>query len=118
MPDFTRIINMAYMRILARAADPGGLENYNRLLNDGMSEAQMRETLIRSDEYASKNPDTISARTHVGDSASASTGSRKKKKKRKSTKKTRAAAASKSRRSAARTKTANKAKTKKSARRL
>lgn len=58
MPDFTRIINMAYMRILDRAADPGGLENYNRLLNEGMSESQMRETLIRSDEYASKNPDT------------------------------------------------------------
>jgi hypothetical protein len=56
MPDFSRIISIAYMRILGRPADPGGLESYNRAMNDGLSEAQMRESLLRSSEYADKNP--------------------------------------------------------------
>jgi hypothetical protein len=74
MPDFGRIITMAYMRILGRPPDTGGLENYNDLMNRGMTEAQMRESLLRSPEYASKNPD----RTEVV-TASAKTGSRRKK---------------------------------------
>ncbi len=57
MPDFGRIINLAYMRILGRPADPGGQENFDQLMNQGMSEAAMRETLVRSEEYAIKNPD-------------------------------------------------------------
>jgi len=57
MPNFGRIISLAYMRILERPPDPGGLDNYNRLMNDGLTEAMMRESLLRSAEYASRNPD-------------------------------------------------------------
>jgi hypothetical protein len=56
MPDFSRIIRMAYLRILDREPDPGGLASYNGQMNGGMSEAAMRETLLRSAEYATKNP--------------------------------------------------------------
>jgi hypothetical protein len=56
MPDFSRIIRMAYLRILDREPDPGGLTNYNGQMNAGMTEAAMRETLLRSGEYATKNP--------------------------------------------------------------
>lgn len=83
MPDFSRIINQAYMRILGRPADPGGLENYNRLLNAGMSESQMRESLIRSGEYATKNPETLLARAGAV-SARKRSSSRKASKKKKS----------------------------------
>ena len=58
MPDFGRIINLAYMRILRRPADPGGQESYDRLMNQGMTEAMMREGLLRSPEYAANNPDS------------------------------------------------------------
>ncbi len=66
MPDFSRVINLAYGRILGRPADPSGLDNYNRLMNAGLSEAEMRESLLRSPEYANKNPNrlaTASGRT-------------------------------------------------------
>ena len=76
MPDFGRIINLAYMRILGRPADPGGQENFDRLMNQGMTEAMMRETLIRSEEYAIKNPD----RPAQARGASPGGGSKKKKK--------------------------------------
>jgi len=56
VPDFSRVINLAYLRILGRLADPSGLDNYNRLMNAGLSEAEMREALLRSGEYADKNP--------------------------------------------------------------
>ncbi len=56
MPDFSKIITLAYMRILDRLPDPGGLENFNRLMNDNLTEAMMREALLRSAEYAQKNP--------------------------------------------------------------
>jgi len=56
MPDFSRIIRMAYLRILDREPDPSGLANYNGQMNGGMSEAAMREDLLRSPEYATKNP--------------------------------------------------------------
>lgn len=56
MPDFTRVINLAYQRILGRIADPSGLDSYNRLMNGGLSEAEMRESLLRSAEYAQNNP--------------------------------------------------------------
>jgi hypothetical protein len=58
MPDFTRVIDLAYQRILGRPADPGGLQAYNRAMNSGLTEAQMRESLLRSPEYADKNPGT------------------------------------------------------------
>ena len=48
------------MRILGRLPDPGGLANFNRLMNQGLSEAMMREALLRSPEYAEKNPDLLS----------------------------------------------------------
>jgi hypothetical protein len=57
MPNYGRIISLAYLRILERAPDPGGLEDYNRLMNQGLTEAMMREALLRSAEYASRNPD-------------------------------------------------------------
>ncbi len=56
MPSFRPIIRHAYVEILRREPDAGGLEHYNRLMNQGMSEADMREGLLRSDEYARKNP--------------------------------------------------------------
>jgi len=56
MPDFSRIIRMAYLRILDREPDPGGLAHYNAQMNGGMTEAAMREALVRSPEYATKNP--------------------------------------------------------------
>jgi hypothetical protein len=57
MPDFTPIINEAYQEILERPADPGGLAQYNQSMNQGLSEAMLRENLLRSAEYAAKNPD-------------------------------------------------------------
>lgn len=84
MPDFSRIITMAYMRILGRPPDPGGLENYDRLMNNGVTEAQMRESLLRSPEYADKNPDphTVTARAGSTSGKATTKGSGASKKKR------------------------------------
>ncbi len=57
MPDFRPIIAQAYERILGRAPDPGGLAAWNRSMNEGLSEAGLREALLRSAEYAQKHPD-------------------------------------------------------------
>jgi hypothetical protein len=57
MPDFTPIVSDAYREILGRAPDPGGLDGWNRNMNQGLSEAGMREALLRSEEYAQKHPD-------------------------------------------------------------
>ena len=57
MPDFAPIVSDAYREILGRAPDPGGLSSWNRAMNDGLTEAGMREALLRSDEYAQKHPD-------------------------------------------------------------
>ena len=62
MPDFSPIIAQAYERILGRAPDPGGLSAWNRSMNEGLSEAGMREAFLRSAEYAQKHPDRTSAR--------------------------------------------------------
>ena len=56
MPDFGTIITVAYEEILGRPADPGGLAHYNARLNEGLSEEAMRETLLRSPEYAARFP--------------------------------------------------------------
>jgi len=56
MPDFTRVIREAYEEILERQPDPGGLASFNGFMNSGMSEDAMREVLLRSPEYAQKNP--------------------------------------------------------------
>jgi hypothetical protein len=57
MPDFARVIRDAYAEILERDADAAGLASYNGQMNGGMSEAAMREALLRSPEFASRNPD-------------------------------------------------------------
>ena len=56
MPDYSRIVRMAYLRILGREPDSGGLAHYNERMNAGVTEAAMREALLRSAEYAEKNP--------------------------------------------------------------
>jgi hypothetical protein len=56
MPDFAPVIRDAYLEILEREADPGGLAAYNEQMNAGMSEAAMREALVRSPEFAASNP--------------------------------------------------------------
>jgi len=78
VPNFSRIISLAYMRILERLPDPGGLENYNRLMNAGLSEALMREALLRSPEYAAKNPDLVRAASRSASKARKKTKARKK----------------------------------------
>lgn len=62
MPDFSRVINLAYQRILGRPADSVGLADYNQAMNQGLTESQMRESLIRSQEYADKNPQSSARR--------------------------------------------------------
>lgn len=60
MPDFSRVIRQAYVAILGRdpldpeQPDHGGLAHWNSEMNSPrlMSEAEMRENLIRSREYA------------------------------------------------------------------
>ncbi len=61
MPNFSRVISLAYVRILGRRPDPGGLASFDQSMNQGMTEAAMREALIRSPEYAEKNPDVALA---------------------------------------------------------
>jgi len=56
MPDFAPVIRDAYLEILEREADAGGLAGYDAQMNAGMSEAAMREALLRSPEFASRNP--------------------------------------------------------------
>jgi hypothetical protein len=91
MPNFGRIINLAYMRILGRPADPGGQESYDRLMNQGMTEAMMRESLLRSPEYAANNPDRITqaSRTSRGASKRSKKAPKKKNKSKRRTKKSR-----------------------------
>lgn len=53
---YRRVIELAYQEILGRPTDPVGLDHYNAIVTAGLSEAQLRESLIRSDEYNAKNP--------------------------------------------------------------
>jgi hypothetical protein len=48
MPDFTPIVSDAYQEILERSPDPGGLAHFNERMNLGLSEAELREILLRS----------------------------------------------------------------------
>jgi polysaccharide biosynthesis protein PslG len=57
MPDFGAIIREAYLEILEREPDPGGLAHYGPQLEAGLSEAELRELLLRSAEYRARNPD-------------------------------------------------------------
>lgn len=55
---YQRVIDLAYREILRRAsggADPGGLAHYDAKMRGGMTEATMRERLLRSVEFANKN---------------------------------------------------------------
>jgi len=81
MPDFSRIVSMAYMRILERLPDPGGLDSYNQLMNSGVSEAMMRESLLRSSEYAEHNPVSPAAATRPARATAAKAASRRRKSK-------------------------------------
>ena len=78
MPNFSRIVSLAYLRILERPPDPGGLENFNHLMNQGLTEAMMREALLRSPEYASKNPDQTLAAGRTSSKSRKKTSRRKK----------------------------------------
>jgi hypothetical protein len=89
MPDFSRIITMAYMRILGRPPDPGGLESYDRAMNAGLTEAQMRESLLRSQEYANNNPDKTLTVARAAPRSRKKTARKKKTTKKVSTKKAR-----------------------------
>ncbi|HSF17518.1 MAG TPA: DUF4214 domain-containing protein [Vicinamibacteria bacterium] len=66
MPDFGPLIESAYEEILGRAADVGGLAHYDRLMNQGMRESRMREELIRSAEFAERNPGGFGFADRVG----------------------------------------------------
>lgn len=55
MPDFSPVIGDAYAEILGREPDPGGLDFYDARMNAGMSEASLREVLLRSEEYRSRH---------------------------------------------------------------
>jgi hypothetical protein len=57
MPDFSPVITLAYQRILGRSPDSSGLASWNENMNSGMTEAEMREALLRSPEYAEFHPD-------------------------------------------------------------
>lgn len=78
MPNFSRVISLAYMRILERPPDPGGLASYNDAMNQGMTEALMREALIRSPEYAEKNPDLAPAAARTASRTRKAAGRRQK----------------------------------------
>lgn len=61
---FGPIIQIAYEEILGRNADMDGLRSYNEAMKRGLTEAEMREALLRSAEYANKNP--LSPRSSLG----------------------------------------------------
>jgi len=56
MPDFRHVVRDAYLDILQRLPDPGGLDHHNRVLNEGQTLDQVREGLLRSTEYAERFP--------------------------------------------------------------
>jgi hypothetical protein len=52
---YAKVVRMAYLDILGRLPDPGGLDFYDRALEAGMTEAEMRERMMRSEEFKKKN---------------------------------------------------------------
>jgi hypothetical protein len=48
-----------YTEILGREGDVGGVEAWNAAMNGGMTEAQVREAFLRSDEYALRFPGAV-----------------------------------------------------------
>ena len=59
MPSFVPIIRDAYLEILQRLPNPGGLVHFNERMKLGLSEADLREVLLRSKEFADKNPSPL-----------------------------------------------------------
>ena len=59
MPSFVPIIRDAYLEILQRLPNPGGLVHFNERMKLGLSEADLREVLLRSEEFADKNPSPL-----------------------------------------------------------
>lgn len=55
--DYTRIIDLAYRQVLGRPPDMNGLRGYNRQMRLGLTEAVLREDMIRSVEFRNKNSD-------------------------------------------------------------
>lgn len=55
-PSFTKVITQAYRELLDRDPDPTGLAVYQQAMTNGLTEAALRESLIRSVEYLNKNP--------------------------------------------------------------
>jgi len=51
---FDHVINTAYQVIFGRSVDPSGLKHYNEKMREGMSEANMREALIRSPAFTKR----------------------------------------------------------------
>lgn len=57
MPSFRHVIRDAYVEILLRPPDPGGLESFNSAMQQGLTLDAVREALLRSAEYSSRFPD-------------------------------------------------------------
>ena len=56
--DAERIVRRAYEDLLGREPDPVGLRTYrSHIIDDGWSEAQVREELRRSSEYRERSPE-------------------------------------------------------------
>lgn len=58
MANFTHVVSLAYREILLREPDPGGLAHFSTLMQEGLTEASLRESLARSPEFASRFPGT------------------------------------------------------------
>lgn len=57
--DFRHVIRAAYVEILKREPDPGGLDGWNDAMNHGTTEWQLREAFLRSAEYAERFPSEV-----------------------------------------------------------
>jgi hypothetical protein len=62
-----RIIGRAYQDVLNRQPDPGGLNTYRRaIIEAGWDEQDLRQVLLRSDEYREQRGDTAARRGDGG----------------------------------------------------
>lgn len=52
---YRKIVTQAYREVLGRKPDPGGLEHHNGRMRGGLTEAELREGFIRSEEFRRKN---------------------------------------------------------------
>lgn len=57
MANFRHVIDDAYQEILRRPVEPEEVASANARLNNGMTEAQLRESLLRSAEYQQRFPE-------------------------------------------------------------